>query len=128
MKPVKVGLLGLGTVGTGVVRIVEGHQEDLRSQSGSPIVIEKILVQNREKARSIKIDSSALTEDPYDIINDPEIDVIIEVMGGVTADQGIYPRSVGTWQACGYGEQRSDGASWTGDYAQGAGASLRCLL
>lgn len=83
MKPVKVGLLGLGTVGTGVVRIVEGHQEDLRSQSGSSIVIEKILVQNREKARSIQIDPSVLTEDPYAIIQDPEIDVIIEVMGGV---------------------------------------------
>ncbi|WP_020615864.1 homoserine dehydrogenase [Paenibacillus daejeonensis] len=83
MKPVKVGLLGLGTVGTGVVRIVEGHQDDLRSQSGSPIVIEKILVQNREKARSITIEPSKLTEDPYEIIQDPEIDVIVEVMGGV---------------------------------------------
>ena len=83
MKPVKVGLLGLGTVGTGVVRIVEGHQDDLRSQSGSPIVIEKILVQNRDKARNIKIDSSVLTEDPYEIIQNPEIDVIVEVMGGV---------------------------------------------
>jgi len=83
MKPVKVGLLGLGTVGTGVVRIVEGHQEDLQSQSGSPIVIERILVQNRAKARNVAIDPDRLTEDPYDIIHDPEIDVIIEVMGGV---------------------------------------------
>lgn len=41
MKPVKVGLLGLGTVGTGVVRIVEGNQEDLSRQVGSPIIIEK---------------------------------------------------------------------------------------
>ncbi|MFS0727377.1 homoserine dehydrogenase [Paenibacillus sp. 1P07SE] len=83
MKSVKVGLLGLGTVGTGVVRIIEGHQEDLRSQSGSEIVIHKVLVQNREKARSIAIDPDKLTEDPYDIIHDPEIDVIVEVMGGV---------------------------------------------
>ncbi|MBJ6362940.1 homoserine dehydrogenase [Paenibacillus sp. GCM10012307] len=83
MKPVKVGLLGLGTVGTGVVRIVEGHQNDLQSQTGSPIVIEKILVQNKSKARSIQIDSSKLTEDPYDIVHDPEIDVVVEVMGGI---------------------------------------------
>ena len=47
MKPVKVGLLGLGTVGTGVVRIVEGHQNDLRSQVGSPISIEKVF-ENRD--------------------------------------------------------------------------------
>ncbi|MCM3630102.1 homoserine dehydrogenase [Paenibacillus glycanilyticus] len=83
MKPVKVGLLGLGTVGTGVVRIVEGHQEDLQSQVGSPIVIEKILVQNKAKSRSISIDSSKLTEDPWEIISNPDIDVIVEVMGGI---------------------------------------------
>ncbi|NIK69831.1 MULTISPECIES: homoserine dehydrogenase [unclassified Paenibacillus] len=83
MKPVKVGLLGLGTVGTGVVRIVEGHQEDLQSQVGSPIVIEKILVQNKSKSRSISIDSNKLTEDPWEIIGNPDIDVIVEVMGGI---------------------------------------------
>lgn len=53
MKPVKVGLFGLGTVGTGVVRIVEGHQEDLQSQVGSPILIEKVLVQNKAKLRNL---------------------------------------------------------------------------
>ncbi|MNH79243.1 Homoserine dehydrogenase [compost metagenome] len=83
MKPVKVGLLGLGTVGTGVVRIVEGHQEDLSSQVGSPIVIEKIAVKSMDKARNIAIDSSKLTDNPLDVIRDPEIDVIVEVMGGI---------------------------------------------
>jgi homoserine dehydrogenase len=83
VKPVKVGLLGLGTVGTGVVRMVEGNQEDLRSQVGSPIVVEKIAVKNPEKARNVVVEQSKLTGDPWDVINDPEIDVIIEVMGGV---------------------------------------------
>ncbi|TYP73840.1 homoserine dehydrogenase [Paenibacillus methanolicus] len=83
MKPVKVGLLGLGTVGTGVVRIVEGHQEDLQSQVGSPIVIEKVLVQNKSKARNISVSADKLTEDPWEIVNNPEIDVIVEVMGGI---------------------------------------------
>ncbi|CAM4130212.1 homoserine dehydrogenase [Paenibacillus alkaliterrae] len=84
MKPVKVGLLGLGTVGTGVVRIVEGHQEDLASQVGSPIVIEKVLVQNRSKSRNISISPDKLTEDPWEIIRHPEIDVVVEVMGGIS--------------------------------------------
>lgn len=82
-KPIKVGLLGLGTVGTGVVRIVDMHQEDLSGQVGSPIVIEKISVKDREKVRNIPIDPSKLTDDPWDVIRDPEIDVIVEVMGGV---------------------------------------------
>ncbi|GAB6929372.1 homoserine dehydrogenase [Paenibacillus sp. JCM 10914] len=83
MKPVKVGLLGLGTVGTGVVRIVEGHQEDLSSQVGSPISIERIAVKDREKYRNIHVDQNKLTEDPWEVIRDPEIDVIVEVMGGI---------------------------------------------
>jgi len=83
MKPVKVGLLGLGTVGTGVVRIVEGHQEDLSSQVGSPITIERIAVKHLEKYRSVNVDQSKLTEDPWSVIRDPEIDVIVEVMGGI---------------------------------------------
>ena len=61
MKPVKEGLLGLGTVGTGVVRIVEGNQEDLSSQVGSPIVIEKISVKNTVKDRVIAVDRAKLT-------------------------------------------------------------------
>ncbi|MCQ6560876.1 homoserine dehydrogenase [Paenibacillus mendelii] len=88
MKPVKVGLLGLGTVGTGVVRIVEGHQVDLESQVGSPIIIEKVLVQNKSKARSINIDPDKLTEDPWEIIHNPEIDVVVEVMGGIEQTKG----------------------------------------
>ncbi|WP_160036367.1 homoserine dehydrogenase [Paenibacillus sp. An7] len=83
MKPIKVGLLGLGTVGTGVVRIVEGNQEDLSSQVGSPIVIEKIAVKNTVKTRNINVDSDKLTEDPWEVIRHPDIDVIVEVMGGV---------------------------------------------
>jgi homoserine dehydrogenase len=83
VKPVRIGLLGLGTVGTGVVRIVEGHQEDLQRQVGCPVLIESILVQHVGKERSIHIDPSKLTEDPWTVINNPEIDVVIEVMGGI---------------------------------------------
>ncbi|MNI14585.1 Homoserine dehydrogenase [compost metagenome] len=84
MKPIKVGLLGLGTVGTGVIRIIQGHQDDLQRQTGSAIEVAKILVQNKAKSRNISVDQEKLTENPWDIIDDPEIDVIIEVMGGIT--------------------------------------------
>src|SRR4051812_5919809 len=83
MKPIKVGLLGLGTVGSGVVRIVEKHQNDLQQQVGSPIIIEKVLVQDRQKNRDVNVELPKLTEDPADIINNPEIDVVVEVMGGI---------------------------------------------
>lgn len=84
MKPIKVGLLGLGTVGTGVVRIVENHQEDLKNQVGSAIEIEKIVVSNVNKQRNVAVAASKLTDDAWEVIRHPEIDVIIEVMGGTT--------------------------------------------
>jgi homoserine dehydrogenase len=83
VKPVRIGLLGLGTVGTGVVRIIQGHQEDLQRQVGCPVIIERILVQHVDKERSVHIDPSQLTEDPWSVIHNPDIDVIIEVMGGI---------------------------------------------
>ncbi|NOV04091.1 homoserine dehydrogenase [Paenibacillus planticolens] len=85
MKPIKVGLLGLGTVGTGVVRIIEGHQEDLQRQTGAAIEIAKILVQDKSKLRNISVDADKLTENVWDVISDNDIDVVVEVMGGVSA-------------------------------------------
>lgn len=82
-KQVKVGLMGLGTVGTGVVRIVDAHQEDLFNQTGLSIEIHKILVQDKEKARSIVIDQEKITTNADDLIEDPDIDVIVEVIGGI---------------------------------------------
>lgn len=83
MNGISIGLLGLGTVGSGVVQIIENHQDKLMHQIGCPVKVKKILVHSLEKERSIKVDPSVLTTDVNDIISDPEIDVIIEVMGGV---------------------------------------------
>ncbi|WP_226085762.1 homoserine dehydrogenase [Mesobacillus sp. S13] len=83
MQVISVGLLGLGTVGSGVVRIIENHQDKLMHQVGCPIKVKKILVQDVEKERSVKVDPSLLTVNPAEIMEDPEIEVVIEVMGGI---------------------------------------------
>ncbi|MDF2725654.1 MAG: homoserine dehydrogenase [Paenibacillus sp.] len=83
MEPIQVGLLGMGTVGTGVLRIVEGYQDDLQKQVGSPIRIAKVLVQNKEKNRRYAVGSERLTEDAWEIVNDPAIHIVVEVMGGI---------------------------------------------
>ncbi|OZI11068.1 homoserine dehydrogenase [Bacillaceae bacterium SAS-127] len=80
---VKVGLLGLGTVGTGVVKMIQHHQEQLVHQVGCPVSIKKVLVKNIEKSRDVELARTLLTTDPYEVINDSDIDVIVEVMGGV---------------------------------------------
>ena len=81
MKEIQVGLLGLGTVGSGVVRIITDHQERLIHQVGCPVKVTKVLVQNIEKEREVP--STLLTQDANEILDNPNIDVVIEVMGGI---------------------------------------------
>lgn len=78
---IKIGLLGLGTVGTGVYRLIQAHKEQLESQLGCSIKIEKILVRKIDKKREIKIDNSILTTEAADILGNSAIDLVIEVMG-----------------------------------------------
>lgn len=83
MKAISIGLLGLGTVGSGVVKIIENHQDKLMHQIGCPILIKKVLVKDIEKERRVSIDENLLTLNPSEILEDPEIDAVIEVMGGI---------------------------------------------
>jgi homoserine dehydrogenase len=84
MTAISIGLFGLGTVGSGVVNIIENHQDKLMHQVGCPVKIRKILVQDLNKIRGVNIDPFLLTNNPDEILLDPNIDVIIEVMGGLT--------------------------------------------
>lgn len=82
-KEISIGLLGLGVVGSGVIKIVEDHQEELVHQLGRGVKVDKVLVRNIEKARQIEIDHSLLTTNSDDVLANPDIDVVVEVMGGV---------------------------------------------
>lgn len=94
MDTISIGLLGLGTVGSGVVTIIENHQDKLMHQVGCPVKVKKILVKDLNKARPVEIDAAKLTTDPEEIINDPEIDVIIEVMGGTSETKNYMMRAL----------------------------------
>ncbi len=80
---IKIGLLGLGTVGSGVIKIIEAHKQDLTQKTGVNIKVEKVLVQDMNKERDILLDKNVLTNNPYEILDNPDIEVIIEVMGSV---------------------------------------------
>jgi homoserine dehydrogenase len=83
VESISIGLLGLGTVGSGVVQIIEKHQDKLMHQVGCPVVVKKVLVKDLDKERAVKVDRNMLTSNPDDILNDNDIDVVIEVMGGI---------------------------------------------
>lgn len=83
MKTIKIGMLGLGTVGSGVVKILQENNDIIKNRLNKKIEVKKILVKNINKQRDIVLDSSVLTTKIEEIVDDPEIDIIIEVMGGV---------------------------------------------
>ncbi len=92
MRKCKIGIVGFGTVGSGIYKI-------LRSEVDShPILkeieISKIAVKDLDKKRGIELDKNLLTNDPYKLINDPSIDVIVEVMGGVDIAKDIILKSL----------------------------------
>ena len=74
MKKLKIGLIGFGTVGVGVYKTLQNFEE---------IEVVKIAVKNINKPRSIELPNGILTDNPYDIVNDENINVVVELMGGV---------------------------------------------
>ena len=82
MKIINIGLLGLGAVGSGVASILQKNSFDINTRTKSDIIIKKALVRDLSKARAQDGDIS-LSDNPKDILDDPEIDIVVEVMGGI---------------------------------------------
>jgi homoserine dehydrogenase len=80
-KPLGLGLLGLGTVGSGVARAVASKKETLERRIGRPLSIRRVLVRDSEKERPYLPDAP-LSTDPYEVLDDPTVTVVVEVLGG----------------------------------------------
>lgn len=81
-KPIRIALLGLGTVGSGVYKLIERRAQEMPQIAGAPIEISHILVRNTAKERP-GVDASLLTDNWSDIVNDPEVSIVVELMGGM---------------------------------------------
>lgn len=82
-KKLKIGLLGLGTVGSGTYRMLCTNEQIITSTTGVAIEVAKVLVHDKTKKREVEIPQELLTENPDDILKDPSIDVVVEVLGGM---------------------------------------------
>lgn len=81
MKKVNLGLLGFGTVGQGVAKIIGEKSDSLGKYLDAELVVKRVLVKDISKTREVKLNESAYTLDYLDIVNDPEIDIVIELTG-----------------------------------------------
>src|SRR4030042_259258 len=81
-KAVGIGLLGLGTVGSGIAEVLVAKADSLSEQAGLPLVLKEVLVRDSDKRRPVKLPSSLLTTHPEEVLTQPGVDIVIELVGG----------------------------------------------
>ena len=83
MKTIKIGLLGMGNIGTGTYKTLEMNRAEIESTVDAKVEIVKILERDTERDRGIAVPKEKFTSDPDEIFKDPEIDIVIELLGGI---------------------------------------------
>lgn len=84
MKPIKVGLLGLGTVGGGTLTVLRRNQQEITRRAGREIQVVMAAVRDLKKAEKTSGGGLQLTTNPLDVVDNPEIDIVVELMGGLS--------------------------------------------
>ncbi|KAF0118240.1 MAG: homoserine dehydrogenase [bacterium] len=101
MKKIGIGLVGFGTVGTGVVKILQQNKEVIEDRLGASIILKRIADIDITTDRGIKVDRELLTTNVQELIDDPEISILIELIAHSHCKQGPA------------------GSSWCGDIQKG---------
>ncbi len=94
MKKIKAGIIGFGTVGAGVVKILQDNSTVLRHRLGVPLELKKVADLDIKSSRGVRIDKDKLTTDAYDILDDSEIDIVVELIGGIEPARKFMLRAI----------------------------------
>ncbi|MEK7758810.1 MAG: homoserine dehydrogenase, partial [Pseudomonadota bacterium] len=82
MEPVKIGILGLGTVGSGTVNVLTRNADEIQRRAGRGIRVVSAAVRDLKRKRNCPTEGIRLTANPQEVVNDPEVAVVVELMGG----------------------------------------------
>jgi len=94
MKPINVGLLGIGTVGGGTFAVLKRNQEEITRRAGRGIVIKIIADHGVDKARRIAGDDILITADANDVVTHPDVSIVIELIGGLTTARELILKAI----------------------------------
>ena len=97
MKPVKIALLGLGTVGTGVVKVLESHGAEMQERAGCPLVLRRIADADVTRRREgLDLARLPLVADAHQVLDDPEVQIVIELVGGIEPARTFILKALGS--------------------------------
>jgi homoserine dehydrogenase len=94
MNPISVGLLGIGTVGGGTWNVLARNQEEITRRAGRGIRITKVADKDLARAQQLVGGSAAVTADAWEVVNDPAIDIVVELIGGCTVALDLVLKAI----------------------------------
>ena len=94
MNPVKIGLLGLGTVGGGTVNVLKRNAEEIARRAGRGIEVTHAAARDTSRARICDVSDITLTENPHDVVSDPDIAIVVELIGGDTLARDLVMKAI----------------------------------
>jgi homoserine dehydrogenase len=94
LAPLRIGMLGLGTVGAGTYRVLTRNQSEIARRSGRAITITRVAVRDLARAATIVGEEVALTTDPFFVVTAPDVDVVVEVIGGTTLSKKLVLHAI----------------------------------
>lgn len=94
MKEINIGILGLGTVGTGIAKILVENESLITSRLGAKLVLKRAADSDLQRDRGIVFNDGVLTTDPFEIVSNPEIDIVLEMIGGETIAKDLILKAI----------------------------------
>ena len=95
VRTVRIGMLGCGTVGSAVARTLDEHRDDIARRAGIRLEITRVAVRDVDKPRDVPLARAVFTADGVSIVDDPAIDVVLELLGGIEPARAIVLRALG---------------------------------
>jgi homoserine dehydrogenase len=94
MKPIRVGLLGIGTVGGGTFAVLQRNQEEITRRAGRAITLAIVADKDLERARHIVADAAQITPDAFAVVANPDIEIVVELIGGTTIAKELILQAI----------------------------------
>jgi homoserine dehydrogenase len=94
MKPINVGLLGIGTVGGGTFTVLKRNEEEITRRAGRPIRITVVADKNLELAKKVTGGTCRITDDAFSVVSDPEVDIVVELIGGTGVAKELVLKAI----------------------------------